>query len=399
MTNRQRLELRQIELRGRINELNAAEELTDEQRTELRSATSEYIDNDVKLAAEIATEGADAGEQRERQQLEERADMGNFLSAAIEERAIPADSVEHDLQQAHELTRHQFPVTMLEERAIATIEAGATDTALTDFPGGAQNIIPRLFPRSIAAFLGVGMPMVAAGQANYPVLATGATVAAPAQNAAAADSTGEFQVYSMQPERLQTDFLYNVEQAALLPQIGPAFQRELRDALASKLDDQVINKTTDGLIHSLTQPGDADQRATYADYRKLVTESVDGKVSDEPAQVRIVLGTDTYADAETMYKSTESDETAFEAIRRISGGVRISSLIPPVASNDQMAIAARSVGRGIHAVAPVWRGVDILVDRITNRDEGQVKVSGLMLYSFKLLRQEGFRLVDLQIAG
>ena len=77
-----------------------------------------------------------------------------------------------------------------------------------------QPIIPYVFPMSAAAFLGVDMPSVPAGDAVFPVLTGTLDVHTPAENAAAAETTGSFSSDVLTPTRLQASFFYSREDRA-----------------------------------------------------------------------------------------------------------------------------------------------------------------------------------------
>ena len=397
MTNRQRIELAQVETRGTINRLAALEELEAEQRAELDTARNRYTDLDSQLAAEITIgdpPAPDTPEGTELRSMVDRATVGAFMQAAVEHRAL--SGVEAELQQHYGLNGAAMPLEMLEQRAIATVQAGATGNAATNFEAPPQQIVGRIFPASVLAYLGVSTPTVAAGQQNYPVIHTGSEANVPAANAASAESTAAVRIFTVEPRRLQASLRFNVEQRALLPAISDAFTNDLRAELMSDLDNQVLNVASDGLFNALTQPADATTRVNWATFRALVTNQVDGILASTPGDVSLLVGQATYRYAETLFRTTDTEESAAEMMGRLSGGLRVSSFVPAVASKDQMALTVRARG-ATFATAPVWQGIDFVVDEITSRANGQIVLSALMLFGVKVLRQDGLKLVDLQI--
>ena len=111
--------------------------------------------------------------------------------------------------------------------------------AVTPAPGQvAQNqsaIIPGVFPMSCAAFLSIDMPTVATGDAVFPVLTTSADVHTPAENAAAAETTGSFAADVLSPARLQASFFYSREDRARFSGMDEALRSNLSDALSDGL--------------------------------------------------------------------------------------------------------------------------------------------------------------------
>ena len=99
-----------------------------------------------------------------------------------------------ELQQHYGLGWNQVPLTLLETRDItpAPGQVGQNQSA----------IIPGVFPMSCAAFLGIDMPTVPVGEAVFPVLTKNAKDKTPAENGAAAETTGSFSAQVLSPSRL-----------------------------------------------------------------------------------------------------------------------------------------------------------------------------------------------------
>ena len=101
MTPKQRLQIEQSEKRQRLNELLAADNLDDEQRSELDDLTKRMQQIEVELRAAIVAEPdpvtspASATEERDRLELRSRASVGRFLLAAMRGRSV--DGAEREL--------------------------------------------------------------------------------------------------------------------------------------------------------------------------------------------------------------------------------------------------------------------------------------------------------------
>ena len=61
-------------------------------------------------------------------------------------------------------------------------------------------------------------------------------------------------------------------------------------------------------------------------------------------------------------------------------------------TNTQRNIMALTSYPGRNAVAPVWRGVELIRDPYTNAGKGQVRLRVVSFWSFKILREAGWQL-------
>ena len=82
-------------------------------------------------------------------------------------------------------------------------------------------------------------------------------------------------------------------------------------------------------------------------------------------------------------------------LKAATGGVRVSANMVPTASVKQNGIVRRG-GPRLDAVAPVWEGVQIIVDPYTQSKAGEIILTAVMLAQFKVLRAAGFAKVQAQ---
>ena len=66
----------------------------------------------------------------------------------------------------------------------------------------------------------------------------------------------------------------------------------------------------------------------------------------------------------------------------------MSAHVPGVSGNKQNAVVR--LGMRADAVAPVWEGVTIIPDEVTKAADGEIVLTAVMLYAFKILRKGGF---------
>ena len=395
MTAKARIALKMSEKRQRVNELLALDTVTDETRGELAGLTTELQNLEVELRAAIAAEpdpsvtvNDDTAEGRELRELVERCNLGNIYDAALEHRN--ATGAERELQEHYGLAGNQVPLDLLETRAVTPAPA--------DVGQNQQAIIPGVFPMACAAFLGIDMPRVGVGEAVFPVLTTNATVHTPAENAAAAETTGSFSADVLSPSRIQASFFYSREDRARFAGMDAALRENLSMALGDKLDQQILAGSPNGLLagNNLTKVA-ASAVTTFATYRKgLVYDRIDGTYASVAGEVKAVVGAVTYAHMSTVYRSNNADDSALDSVMRISGGVKVSAHVPAVASNKQNTLVRRGMRR--NAVAPVWEGVTLIPDEVTKAGTGQIVITAVMLYASKVLRADGFAKVEVQHA-
>ena len=202
MTKLQKLQLEASETRTKISDLLALSEMDDAQRGTLGSLTTRMQHIEIETRAAIVSEPPAVetrqahtdSEARELLGLIDRADMGRIFGGVLEHRN--QDGIEAELQQHYHLSGNQVPLAMLTR---APLETRAVTPAPSDVGQNQAEIIPGVFPESCAAWLGVDMPTVGVGEQVYPVLTTSATVHVPAENAAAAETTGAFSADVLSP--------------------------------------------------------------------------------------------------------------------------------------------------------------------------------------------------------
>ena len=394
MTAKTRIMLEQSALRETINRLLGLAEMTEEQRGELTVATERGTALEGELRAALIAEPevtiTDNGdtEARELEALTGRADMGNIFTAVIEHRQT--DGAELELQTHFNMGANQIPLSMLaEERAVTP--------APTNVQGNQAEIIPGVFPQSCAAFLSIDSPTVATGDAIYPVLTTNADAGTPAENNEQAESTGAFTAELLSPSRIQASFFYSREDRARFVGMGEALRSNLSEALADKLDQQILDGPK-GLLNGTVLPNhNVSTQTTYALYRhQFAFGRVDGTYASTTDELRIVMGSETFTHAAAQYRGNNDNQDALQSLREATGGVKVSAHVPDLASTKQNAVIR--LGNRRDYVAPIWNGVTLIPDEITQAKAGQVVITAVMLYQVQLLRADGFHKQQIQNA-
>lgn len=398
--------VRMSEVRQRLNEIAGMEDLDDEVRSEAEALGNEYSDLEVRHRAglraeadgETVTEAPPADP--DMAELESRAALSGILSGIMSGRG-PAGA-EAELQAELNLGGDQVPLALLrptEHRTAGQTPAPSTVGAMQ------QPIIDAVFPRSASAYLGVRMPTVPVGESVFTVLTTNLAPGIPDGGAEQAASAGAFTPTTLEPHRIQGSFFIRREDRAKLAGMEQALRMNLSDAMASKLDSECI-AGTEGFLGSdgLPNPTNPSAVATYTDYRSLVFDPdvVDGLYAYMASDVRVLMNPSSYAHAASVFRGNNDNTDALAALRRDSGGVQVSAHIPTApttgnGSNDQSILLAKDMRE--HAVAPIWEGVQVIVDEVTQAKSGEIVFTSVMLWGrLAILREAGFARKELQTA-
>ena len=401
MTATQKIQLAMSESRSQLNALLdvAIEERTDPQKAEVVSL-SEHLQNlEPELRSAILAEpeqpetlDTEKPEARERRELRGKATLAGFVAAVLEDRRI--DGAELECSQAFGCSG-RVPLEMFERddvevRAI-TPSPSTSDQVL------AKPIVPAIFQRSAASWLGIDMPSVASGDAGFVVLGTSLSGGPKAKSAAADEAAGAFTVTTAQPRRITGSFKFTAEDAARLQGMEDSLSMNLSSVLSDALDNQAINGsgsgdgTINGLLNRLTNPSaPASNPETFARYVTAFGSHVDGTFAVDLGGVRALVGPHTYRHMVSVFRAPESAQTAEGWARDRTGGVRVSGRIAAPASNIQQAIVRRDnpVGYTV-AVMPTWQGLQLIRDPYSQAAKGEVIVTAVMLVGDVVVLRSG----------
>ena len=391
MTDLQKLEIRAGEIRKRLADIGGMAELTDETRSELENLKLEYGDNDSKRAALVISSDAPvthietrSAEGREFRSLVNKGSVGEIFDAALSKRSVDGASAE--LQQHYGLDANQIPLAMLvRDWPDDKMEVRAATAAPSDVGEVQHSIVPYVFPQGAAMFLGVDMPTVPVGEAVFPVLTKELDVRTPAEGADADETTGAFSADVLSPSRIQASFFYSREDRARFAGMDAALRENLTEGLADGLDKQIL-AGTNGLFAGTNLANNAQNAAdSFASYlNNLCWNQIDGRYASMPNDLAMVVGAATLKDLGQTYRNMNVDRSALDRLMELTSGVRVSAHVPAPASNRQNAVIRR--GMSMTAVAPVWEGITIIPDEVTQAKKGQLVITAVMLYAMKVLR-------------
>ena len=391
MSPLQTLQVRQSEIREKINELLGNDKRSEEQDAELVKLTTEGQKPEPEIRAAIIaspaqeeTQTVETGdaETRELRQLTEKANAGAIILAVTEKRNCLGAELE--LQQAHGLAENQIPISLLrvEQRA-----AGVT-TAPTNVGTNQAEIVQPVFANGAGAYLGITRPTVAAGDAVYPVLATRPDVGGPHSDSSDVPETDStFNADLLAPERIQASSMYRRVDAARFPTMDSALRMALNSGLEEKLDYEVLRGTEGLLTGSKLANHNKSGETTHAQYlSQFCFGRVDGRYAAEQSDIKVLMGSGSYAHAGSSYQSTPHLSALDALMAKIP--VRVSAHVPAVASTKQNNVIR--LGMRSDYVQPMWMGVTIIVDEVSGSGKGEIEVTAVLLTNTKILRSGGF---------
>ena len=409
MTNRQKIELRMSQVRSRLNEIAGLEgdALTDEVREESGTLQGEYGDLETRFQAAVTADGAfedrarrefdDDSEAREFRALEGRARIGNYMSAALEMRAVAG--AEGEFNAALKIGAGAFPMRLLappaEERA----------TTGTDIATRPRRWIDRLFAGTAAASVGVTMESVEAGAASYPVTTGGADAAQRAKAQAAGDAAWSVGVTEIKPTRNSVRAVFTLEDAARIPGLEEALRRDLDMALTEGVDRAVFlgdagATGTDADITGLVAAANVVEKTITqgnkikgAGTLQAFAELIDGKAAMQPSDLRTVMA----VGANTLWSHTLAntgaavDTTIAEFLRRFGMSWLTRGDIETATAADDFG-ALVGLARGIEgaAVMAMWDSGQLIRDPYTKAGSGEVALTLSYLWGFALPRATNF---------
>ena len=401
--------LKQSTARERVNVLGAQTELNDAEKTELVEVRNRLTGMEADLRAALADTGDghldDRGdgteplssEEREAREIRSRTGIHEFVSAALQGKDPVGAAEEYAAAMG---CPGLMPITLIgptaeqRQREHRVVTPAPADT---DVPSTHASIVPALFDRSIAAFLGIEMPTVGTGIQSYPVLSTNVTAGMAAEDADAVNTAGAFTVTDADPRRLSGAFTIRKEDIAKLPNLEESLRSNLAAVISDEYDKQGLNgngtaPNLNGIFQQLTNPGaPAANAETFARYQTALSSHIDGLFAVMPTDVRALVGVHTLRHMLGVYRASEDATTAYDMAAQGYGGVRATRRIADPASNIQQAVIrlANPAGDRV-AVSPVWMGLELIRDMYgVNAQKGQITVTGTALVGGIVLLRSG----------
>ena len=411
MLRSQELQIRRNEVTTRLNDLAGRDTLNADEKKEITTLSDELDTNSAQYRAAVSTESESAAETRsandgegsEIRSLSDKARLGLYLQAAVESRNVTG--VEAELAAARNLSPGLIPWDALVPRNRVEDRTDTATAVTTDGQGGPRNqaeILARVFARSATAFLGVGMPSVPVGTASYPVFTTGTSASFAAKGTRVDAKAATIASNTVNPTRLSVGYRWGIEDEAALRGLENALRDDASMAISDQLDSQII--AGDGVAPNLsgfldatsgplgTAPtADGSSAYTWVKYVSLLTARVDGLYANALSEIKCLVGPGIFQHQAEIYKNSQTEETAHDYFVKRSGGYRISANMPKLDTSGQKVgdlLFVRGSTRA--AVAPVWQGVRAIRDEVTNAANGQIRLTLIALYGFKVIRADQY---------
>ena len=405
MLKSQKLQIARHKTITRLNEIGELEgdAYTDEIRAEEDGLKVELRQVDSRIETALLAEG-EAGqgddvdpEQRELARLESRASVGDYLSAALEMRAVGGAAAEFN--QALSMSGTDFPLRLLapdaptEERATT-----ATDSATMQ-----RGWLDRLLADTAAMRLGITTASVAPGIASYPITTAGATGAQVAKEEAAADTSWSIGVTELKPARNAVSLKFVYEDSARLPGLEAALRRDLRMGMMEQIDRAVfLGDTgatgTDADITGLTTAAITEVEISQAN--KILGPGtlaafsglVDGIHASGFGDLRTVVSVGAWRLWESTVINSTADNMTLAAFLRTAGLSWSSrgSIEDATDDGDFAAFVGRSRGLMGAAALPVWDSASLIRDPYSGAAKGEVALTLNFLWAFGLVRASNF---------
>ena len=426
MTPVQKIQLRQSEIRSLLGAIAVltGDDLTDEKRTERDKLMIELKDSEPQLRAAIEAEETEKrqrgdqtdldGESAEYRSLCGKSRLARFVTEAHRQQAV--DGAESELRSAvfgdgarpglvpweMLLPLHPVESDRREEHRADQITATADNAGAVSHP-----ILARIFARTVGAYLGVSMESVERGVSAHPVITAGAGGAMKAKGDAQDAESATVTITSLEPRRLTARYRFHVEDLARIDGLEEALRRDLAGALGEKMDAQVVAgdgvaPNVQGIMTAIDAPDVPDNTADFANIITIAAGAVDGRAAGSIMETRILAGVDVYKKAGALFTQA-GDVAASDYLLQRSGGIRATPHIANAPAegarvNVGETLVHRTMAPG-SAVAPMWNGFEMVIrDEVTAANEGEVSLTAIMLWNFKMLRAVGYHRASVKLA-
>ena len=401
------------EVRQALNEFAGVDEPTDEQVDEAERRAKELSSLEKRYRVALATEDEEEqatdretpdAEAREWDRMLNGASVGSFIKAASD--GMAPTGVEAEIHQHLKLPPNQFPLDILETRS-APVEqrADAATPSPSDIGANQNSIGGRVFARTAASRVGYSFPTVGPGEQQYPYLVSSGTAPAPYAADAEVDSTaGSFSVETVGPKRLGARVTFRTLDAVKLAGIEEALRADVQMALSEVVDKQLltgngVDPNLEGILLGLADANTSTAVATYASIVKDLGAQIDGKYAHNLSDLTLVAHPGLRQFVISLFRANETEATAEEFIDRRTGGFITSANMPAKAANKETCLVhRRGSGLAVTAVAPTWRGVEVVRDNLTSAAKGWIHLNFSLYMGAARVRDGAYGLLKFKTA-
>ena len=403
MTNVQKLQIRQSEIRERLNALSAPEaDSTEESKAEIDRLMVEIGEIEPKLRAAIVAEQETVEARNDERgsgdtrldDLRKRASVSEYIRQAIH--GQPLDGACRELNEELKITaiRGQgggvlMPIEQLALQHRADV-ANTTTSAEDADETSRRPIFGRLFARGVMDAMGIRLDAVPAGLIEYPILTAGPAPAQTAEGTDAADtiaSTWESQI--LKPKRLIAQYEYTAESIAAIPGLDSALSADLQMSFTSQMDKEILTGDGTGanvrgldtaIDFKVANIPDPTGVVNFSDAIGYGLEAIDGLHASSEADISLLIGPASYRKIAAILQ-TNTVSNAFDVLRSRGTTIVTSAHVAPPASNIQRGYvhAGRDMARG-DSVASLWNAMELIRDPYTKAGESKTIITAVALW-------------------
>ena len=240
--------------------------------------------------------------------------------------------------------------------------------------------------------LGVDQPSVPTGDAVFPILTSRPVVRGPFTGSdEAAETDATFVGDLLQPSRVQAAFRYLRTDAARFAGMGESLRSALNEGLGEALDKEGIAGANGLLSGTNLANHTVSAVTTFAKYiSDFAYSRVDGRFAARRQDLKVLVGSGSYAHAGSVYKDAKTDLSALDKLVSVVGDVRVSAHVPAVASNKQNGVVRLGMRRD--AVQPLWEGVTLILSEADEAlvKKGEILITAVLIHATKIIRAGGF---------
>jgi len=279
---------------------------------------------------------------------------------------------------------------LAEKRSLTDLTAGADTNMVT--PTADENraeVLRRLFQGSTLDYLTVDFRSVPDGAYVTPSFSTGADPDSAKATVAKASKIGvsdtAITAVTLKPERFGAMYEFSVEDETLLGGLAALHQDDLMRAMQDALDRKGLGIITGATAaHGKTLSAESG----FADYIAIGNDKIDGIFSQSYNHSKVLMPAKVYTHA-LGQRSSLIESNAVQLLARDGIEVRGTQklTVPTSGGSANIGVVYVIKPNGERPIMAVWRGVELVVDRVTQADAGVTRVTAYMLVNGMLPRQ------------
>ena len=407
----QKIQLRQSELRVKLNELlgTPLETRAETFPEDLGALTAQLKNVETEVQAAILAQPeivekrseekpAETAEEKEVRELRAEVNFGKYIAAALSGGGI-RDGAEAELNQHLGIAQNYFPMELLAPK-VETRAARDGDAATSQ-----ASWLDRVMAQTASERLGVSFRTVAPGVAAFPYTSAGGSPVQRGRTEAVAESTYTVAVEEMKPTRAAINGKYSIEDDMRLPGMSEAIERDMRAAMAEQIDrviflgDSGANEDTADItglntFDSVAEPTLTQANKVKADETlKVFLTQLDGVYAASLADLRVVASRGAnslwYG---TIHAAAVDNQTVAQFLMASGLAWTMRGEIENNTANGDFG-AFFGLGRGIEgaAIAAVWDAGQLIRDPYSGAKTGEVELTLNYLWNFKVIRTANFK--------